>query len=71
MTKKRIEALKYFAGLMTAVVAFVVFDILMILYTQKDYLEIFVLYVMFIEGPAFAVPFLIAGEEPDDAENDN
>ena len=65
-TKKRIEALKYFAGAMTALVALVVFAALMLVYTRKDVLEILVLYGMFVYLPAFGVPFIIAGEDPDD-----
>lgn len=65
-TKKRIEALKYFAGAMTALVALVVFAALMLVYTRKDVLEILVLYGMFVYLPAFGIPFIIAGEDPDD-----
>lgn len=66
MTKKRIEVLKYFAGAMTALVAFIVFTTFMLLKTNKDFLEILVIYGMFVYGPAFAIPFLIAGEDPND-----
>lgn len=66
MTKKRIEILKYYAGFMTALVAFVIFDLIMLIHTNKDFLEILVLYGMFVYGPAFAIPFLIAGEDPND-----
>lgn len=65
-TKKRIEALKYSAGAMTALVALVVFAALMLVYTRKDVLEILVLYGMFVYLPAFGIPFIIAGEDPDD-----
>ena len=66
MTKKRIEVLKCFAGVMTALVAFIIFTTFMLLKTNKDFLEILVIYGMFVYGPAFAIPFLIAGEDPDD-----
>ena len=71
MTKKRIEVLKYFAGFMTALVAFVIFDLIMLIHTNKDFLEILVLYGMFVYGPAFAIPFLIAGEDPEDEYEDS
>ena len=66
MTKKRIEALKYYAGILSAIIAFAIFTALMIRFTKKDMLEILVVYGLFIYGPAFAIPFFIAGEDPDD-----
>ena len=71
MKNKRIEALKYFSGIMTALVAFVIFSAFMLLKTNKDFLEILVLYGMFIYLPAFGVPFLIAGEDPEDDYEDD
>lgn len=65
-TKKRIEILKCYAAILSAAMALLIFDWVMLTYTQKDLLEIFVLYLLFVHGPALAVPFLIAGEDPDD-----
>ena len=71
MTKKRIEALKYYAGALTAIIAFAIFTALMFAFTDKDLLEVLALYVMFIYGPAFILPFAIAGEDPDDDYEDD
>lgn len=71
MTKKRIEALKYYAGILSAIIAFAIFTVLMLQFTKKDLLEILVVYGMFIYGPAFAIPFLIAGEDPEDEYEDS
>ena len=71
MTKKRIEALKYYAGILSAIIAFAIFTALMFRFTKRDLLEILVLYGMFIYGPAFFVPFLIAGEDPEDDYEDD
>ena len=66
MTKRRIEALKYYAGFLTALIALAIFSALMFRFTNKDLLEILVIYGLFIYGPAFAIPFFSAGEDPDD-----
>ena len=71
MTKKRIEALKYYAGFLSAIIAFAIFTVLMLQFTKKDLLEILVIYGMFIYGPAFAIPFFIAGEDPEDEYEDD
>lgn len=71
MTKKRIEALKYYAGALTAIIASAIFTALMFAFTDKDLLEVLTLYVMFIYGPAFILPFAIAGEDPDDDYEDD
>ena len=68
-TKMRIELLKAYAGILTAAAALVIFTALMYGFTNKDLLEILVVYALFIYPPAFAIPYLIAGEDPDD-END-
>lgn len=69
-TKKRIEILKYYAAILSAAMALLIFDWVMLTYTQKDLLEIFVLYLAFVYGPALAVPFLIAGDPEDDYDDE-
>lgn len=65
-TKMRIELLKAYAGILTAAAALVIFTALMYGFTNKDLLEILVVYALFVYPPAFGVPYLIAGEDPDD-----
>ena len=67
----RIEALKYYAGFLTAAVALVIFTALMFTFTRKDLLEVLALYGMFIYVPAFFLPFAIAGEDPEDDYEDD
>lgn len=53
------ELLKYYAGIVTAVLAFVIYLPAMFLYTNKDMLEILVVYWCFIFFPAFLIPFIL------------
>jgi hypothetical protein len=71
MTKKRIEALKYYAAILSTIIALLIFDALMLTYTERDLLEIFVLYLMFVYPVAVMVPFMIAGEDPEDDYEDD
>ena len=56
--RKGDERVRDYAGLLTAVVAFVIYTVAMLSFTRKDMLEIIVSYM---------VPYFIGGEE-DDAE---
>lgn len=62
---KRTEAVKIYAGLLTAVVVFVIYSALMFRFTDEDMMEIVVAYMAFIFAPSFAIPYMIGGEDED------
>lgn len=65
---KNTTCLKFYASLMTALATFAIFTWLMWTFTQKDLLEIVLVYAAFIYLPSAAIPFLIAEEGDNDAE---
>ena len=62
---KRTEAVKIYAGLLTAVVVFVIYAALMFRFTDEDMMELVVAYIAFMFAPSFAVPYMIGGENED------
>lgn len=57
--------LKYYAGTVTAILVFIVFSLLMFLYTNKDLFEILVVYWCFLFAPSFSIPFILTEENND------
>ena len=66
--KNKVEFLKYYAGSVTALLALVVYIVLMFRFTQRDMLEIIVTYMCFIFFPTFLLPFIITEDKENDAE---
>lgn len=63
--RKRDEMVKDYAGILTAIVVFVVYAALMLRFTDEDMLEIIVSYLTFLLAPAYMIPFFIGGEDED------
>lgn len=63
---KRTEMIKDYAGIVTAILTFVVYMTIMWHFTQKDILECLIVYFVFLFPVAFVVPWLIAGEDDDE-----
>lgn len=64
----RKEAVKCYAGALTAFVVLVAYTLLMYKFTNEDALEILVSYMAFLFAPSFLVPYFIAGEDDEKSE---
>ena len=67
---KRVQFLARYAGYLTALVSFAVYMFVMWRFTRMDVLEIVVTYGIFLYLPSVALPFLIVGEEEDEAQDE-
>lgn len=59
---RKLEILMTYAGILTAILAGLVWFWLAIEFTQKDILEILVVYVAFIMLPAYLLPYVLIDE---------
>lgn len=56
---RKLEILMTYAGILTAILAGLIWFWLTIEFTQKDILEILVVYVAFIMLPAYLLPYVL------------
>lgn len=62
----RVEALKNYAGIVTAILTFIGYMAVMWNHTDVDLLEIIVVYLVFIFPLSYMVPLIVAGEDDDE-----
>lgn len=62
----RVEALKNYAGIVTAILAFIGYMAVMWNFTDVDLLEIIVVYMVFVFPLSYVVPLIVAGEDDDE-----
>lgn len=67
----RTELLKTYAGIVTSALVFTVYMFIMWTYTTKDLLEIITVYCVFLMGPSYLIPYLIAGENESEGEDED
>lgn len=59
---RKLEILMAYAGILTAILAGLIWFWLALEFTQKDILEIVVVYVAFIMLPAYLLPYVLIDE---------
>lgn len=59
---RKLEILMTYAGILTAILAGLIWFWLALEFTQKDILEIVVVYVAFIMLPAYLLPYVLIDE---------